>query len=38
MKRSTVTSVSAGALAVLLAVAGCSSSKPDNSSNAAAAS
>jgi ribose transport system substrate-binding protein len=36
MKRSTVTTVSAGALAVLLAVAGCSSSKPDTSSNAGA--
>ena len=36
MKRSTVTTVSAGALAVLLTVAGCSSSKPDTSSSAAA--
>src|SRR5664279_5426159 len=36
MKRSTVTTVSAGALAVLLTVAGCSSSKPEASSSAAA--
>ena len=38
MKRSTLTTVSAGALAVLLAVAGCSSSKPEASTSAAAAS
>jgi ribose transport system substrate-binding protein len=38
MNRSTTTSVSAGALAVLLAVAGCSSSKPETTTSAAAAS
>ena len=38
MKRSTLSTVSAGALAVLLAVAGCSSSKPEASTSAAAAS